>query len=62
MRRPPMPGRCTIRSAAGRTLRRRVERSGPAKPAFAKPDEKAIYEAITELLETNKISDAAYQD
>jgi 4-carboxymuconolactone decarboxylase len=31
------------------------------KPSFAKLDEKAIYEAVTELLNTNKISDAAYQ-
>jgi 4-carboxymuconolactone decarboxylase len=31
------------------------------KPAFTKPDEKAIYEAVTELLNTNKIGDAAYQ-
>jgi 4-carboxymuconolactone decarboxylase len=31
------------------------------KPPFTKPDEKAIYEAVTELLETNRIGDAAYQ-
>jgi len=31
------------------------------KPAFAKPDEKITYEAVTELLSTNKISDAAFQ-
>lgn len=31
------------------------------KPAFTKHDEKAIYEAVTELLNTNKISDATYQ-
>ena len=31
------------------------------KPTFAKADEKAIYEAVTELLNTNKIGDAAYQ-
>jgi 4-carboxymuconolactone decarboxylase len=31
------------------------------KPTFAKADEKAIYDAVTELLNTNKISDAAYQ-
>jgi 4-carboxymuconolactone decarboxylase len=31
------------------------------KPSFTKPDEKAIYEAVTELLNTNRISDAAYQ-
>jgi 4-carboxymuconolactone decarboxylase len=31
------------------------------KPQFAKPDEKAIYEAVTELLNTNKVSDAAYK-
>jgi len=32
------------------------------KPNFAKADEKAIYEAVTELLNTNRISDAAYQE
>ncbi len=31
------------------------------KPSFAKADEKAIYEAVTELLQNNKISDGAYQ-
>jgi 4-carboxymuconolactone decarboxylase len=31
------------------------------KPSFTKPDEKAIYEAVTELLNTNRVSDAAYQ-
>ena len=31
------------------------------KPSFTKPDEKAIYEAVTELLNTNSVSDAAYQ-
>src|SRR5207253_2989405 len=31
------------------------------KPSFTKPDEKAIYQAVTELLNTNKIGDAAYQ-
>ena len=30
-------------------------------PPFAKADEKAIYEAVTELLNTNKIGDANYQ-
>jgi 4-carboxymuconolactone decarboxylase len=30
-------------------------------PTFAKADEKAIYQAVTELLTTNKVSDAAYQ-
>jgi 4-carboxymuconolactone decarboxylase len=30
-------------------------------PAFPKADEKAIYDAVTELLQTNKVSDAAYQ-
>jgi 4-carboxymuconolactone decarboxylase len=32
------------------------------KPNFAKADEKAIYEAVTELLNTNRIGDAAYQE
>lgn len=32
------------------------------KPSFAKSDEKAIYDAVTELLATNKIGDAAYQE
>jgi 4-carboxymuconolactone decarboxylase len=32
------------------------------KPNFAKADEKAIYEAVTELLTTNKISEPAYQE
>ena len=32
------------------------------KPSFAKSDEKAIYDAVTELLNTNKIGDAAYQE
>jgi 4-carboxymuconolactone decarboxylase len=32
------------------------------KPNFAKADEKAIYDAVTELLNTNKIGDAAYQE
>jgi 4-carboxymuconolactone decarboxylase len=32
------------------------------KPAFTKSDEKAIYDAITELLENNKISDGTYQN
>jgi 4-carboxymuconolactone decarboxylase len=31
------------------------------KPAFAKADEKAIYDAVSELLNTNKIGDTAYQ-
>jgi 4-carboxymuconolactone decarboxylase len=31
------------------------------KPSFAKADEKAIHDAVTELLHTNKISDDAYQ-
>ncbi len=31
------------------------------KPSFAKADEKATYEAVTELLQNNKISDGAYQ-
>ena len=31
------------------------------KPPFAKADEKAIYDAVTELLNSNRISDAAYQ-
>jgi 4-carboxymuconolactone decarboxylase len=31
------------------------------KPSFVKADEKAIYDAVTELLTTNKISDGAYQ-
>jgi 4-carboxymuconolactone decarboxylase len=31
------------------------------KPSFVKADEKAIYEAVTELLTTNKVSDGAYQ-
>src|SRR6478735_633587 len=31
------------------------------KPNFAKADEKAIYEAVTELLTTNRISEPAYQ-
>ncbi len=30
-------------------------------PSFEKADEKAIYEAVTELLADNKLSDAAYQ-
>jgi 4-carboxymuconolactone decarboxylase len=30
-------------------------------PTFAKADEKAIYQAVTELLTTNAISDAAYR-
>jgi 4-carboxymuconolactone decarboxylase len=30
-------------------------------PDFEKADEKAIYQAVTELLKTNKLSDAAYQ-
>jgi 4-carboxymuconolactone decarboxylase len=30
-------------------------------PAFAKSDEKAIYDAVTSLLKTNRISDTAYQ-
>jgi 4-carboxymuconolactone decarboxylase len=30
-------------------------------PTFAKADEKAIYQATTELLTTNKVSDAAYR-
>ena len=32
------------------------------KPNFAKADEKAIYEAVTELLTTNKIGEPAYQE
>jgi 4-carboxymuconolactone decarboxylase len=32
------------------------------KPNFAKADEKAIYDAVTELLNTNKIGDATYQE
>ncbi|MEA3026988.1 MAG: 4-carboxymuconolactone decarboxylase [Alphaproteobacteria bacterium] len=32
------------------------------KPALAKPDEQAIYEAITELLDNKKISDGAYRN
>jgi 4-carboxymuconolactone decarboxylase len=31
------------------------------RPAFAKADEKAIYDAVIELLASNKIGDAAYQ-
>jgi 4-carboxymuconolactone decarboxylase len=31
------------------------------KPTFAKSDERAIYEAITELLDNKKISDGTYQ-
>lgn len=31
------------------------------KPSFTKADEKVTYDAVTELLTTNKISDAAYQ-
>jgi 4-carboxymuconolactone decarboxylase len=31
------------------------------KPTLAKSDERAIYEAVTSLLEEKKISDAAYQ-
>ena len=31
------------------------------KPNFAKTDEKVVYEAVTELLNTNKISEPAYQ-
>jgi 4-carboxymuconolactone decarboxylase len=31
------------------------------KPQFTKPDERAIYDAITELLDNNKISDGTYQ-
>jgi 4-carboxymuconolactone decarboxylase len=30
-------------------------------PAFQKADEKAIYDAVTELLQSNKVGDAAYQ-
>ena len=30
-------------------------------PTFQKADEKAIYDAVTELLKSNKVSDAAYQ-
>ena len=30
-------------------------------PTFAKADEKIIYDAVTELLNTNKVSDGAYQ-
>jgi 4-carboxymuconolactone decarboxylase len=30
-------------------------------PSFSKADEKVIYQAVTELLTTNKIGDAAYQ-
>ena len=42
---------------------RRGDRGDPRRtqPAFAKPDERAIYDAVTALLKTNKISDAAYQ-
>ena len=32
------------------------------KPPFAKADERAIYEAVNELLNSNKISDASYQN
>ena len=32
------------------------------KPTFAKSDERAIYQAITELLDNNKISDGTYQN
>ena len=32
------------------------------KPTFAKSDERAIYEAITELLDNKKISDGTYQN
>jgi 4-carboxymuconolactone decarboxylase len=32
------------------------------RPNFTKADEKAIYEAVTELLSTNKVSDAAFQE
>ena len=32
------------------------------KPNFTKADEKAIYEGVTELLTTNRIGDAAYQE
>ena len=31
------------------------------EPAFSKPDEKVIYEAVASLLKTNKLSDATYQ-
>jgi 4-carboxymuconolactone decarboxylase len=31
------------------------------KPSFTKTDEKVVYDAVTELLNTNRISDAAYQ-
>jgi len=31
------------------------------KPSFTKADEKAIYEAVAELLNTNRIGDAAFQ-
>ena len=35
-------------------------RTGRA-PAFAKSDERAIHDAVTSLLQTNRLSDAAYQ-
>jgi 4-carboxymuconolactone decarboxylase len=31
------------------------------KPSFTKPDEKVIYDAVTELLNTNRIGDQAFQ-
>jgi 4-carboxymuconolactone decarboxylase len=31
------------------------------KPPFTKTDERAVYDAVTELLNSNKISDGAYQ-
>jgi 4-carboxymuconolactone decarboxylase len=32
------------------------------KPPFTKADERAVYNAITELLESNKVSDATYKN
>ena len=56
-----MPGRCTIRSDARPDLSGDVVDALQAKrkPTFAKTDERAIYEAITELLDDNKISDGS---
>ena len=49
--------------AQGRAVGRRGRGDpGEAKPNFAKADEKAIYDAVTELLNTNRIGDAAYQE
>ncbi len=56
-------GRCTIRSPGRRGCRAMWWDAILArrKPAFAKADEKVIYDAVTELLNDNKIGDAAYQ-